>query len=71
MSVSVGRRGAWATFGRQGTRTTVGLPGTGLSYTSFPRNRGQQSPIGVGGALVLTVALLLASLLLVDLFIRT
>jgi hypothetical protein len=33
-SVSLGVRGAHVTFGgSQGTRTTVGLPGTGLSYT--------------------------------------
>ena len=33
VSASVGTRGAWFTFGRNGTRTTVGLPGTGISYT--------------------------------------
>ena len=32
--MSVGRRGAWFTFGSKGTRATVGLPGTGLSYTT-------------------------------------
>jgi hypothetical protein len=34
VSASIGTRGAWFTFGRKGTRTTVGLPGTGISYTS-------------------------------------
>src|SRR5665213_4060288 len=35
VSTSIGRRGAWLTFGgRGGTRATVGLPGTGLSYTT-------------------------------------
>ena len=34
VSASVGTRGAWLTFGRNGTRTTVGLPGTGISYTT-------------------------------------
>jgi hypothetical protein len=33
VSASIGTRGAWLTFGRKGTRTTVGLPGTGISYT--------------------------------------
>ena len=33
VSASIGTRGAWLTFGRKGTRTTVGLPGTGVSYT--------------------------------------
>lgn len=32
-SVSVGRRGAWWTVGHGKSRTTVGLPGTGVSYT--------------------------------------
>ena len=34
VSASIGTRGAWLTFGRKGTRTTVGLPGTGISYTT-------------------------------------
>jgi hypothetical protein len=34
VSASVGTQGAWFTFGRKGTRTTVGLPGTGISYTT-------------------------------------
>jgi len=34
-SVSIGGRGAHVTLGGpQGTRTTVGIPGTGLSYTA-------------------------------------
>ena len=32
-SLSVGMRGLHTTFGRR-TRTTIGLPGTGLSYTT-------------------------------------
>jgi hypothetical protein len=32
-SVSVGHRGAWYTVGHGQRRVTVGLPGTGLSYT--------------------------------------
>lgn len=38
ISASIGRRGAWATFGRGRRRTTVGLPGTGLSYTETSRS---------------------------------
>jgi hypothetical protein len=34
VSASVGTRGAWLNFGRDGTRTTVHLPGTGISYTA-------------------------------------
>lgn len=33
VSASVGTRGAWFTFGHGKTRETVGLPGTGVSYT--------------------------------------
>src|ERR1700730_5795713 len=33
VSTSVGRRGLWFTIGGRGTRTTVGIPATGLSYT--------------------------------------
>ena len=33
LSTSIGTRGAWFTFGRRGARTTVGVPGTGISYT--------------------------------------
>lgn len=32
VSYSVGRRGAWLTFGRGRVRETIGLPGTGLSW---------------------------------------
>lgn len=33
-SLSVGVRGAHATFGRRGITRTVGIPGTGVFYTS-------------------------------------
>ena len=35
VSASVGVRGAHVTLGRTGVRTTVGVPGTGLFYTSL------------------------------------
>jgi hypothetical protein len=35
VSYSVGGRGAWATFARGRTRTTVGLPGRGIYWTSY------------------------------------
>jgi hypothetical protein len=34
-SISAGGRGARMTFGRRGGRATVGLPGSGLSYTAY------------------------------------
>jgi hypothetical protein len=33
VSASVGGRGAWLTLGPRGARATVGIPGTGLSYS--------------------------------------
>jgi hypothetical protein len=37
-SVSIGVRGAHVTFGgSQGTRTTIGIPGSGLSYTEVSK----------------------------------
>src|SRR5438445_8092328 len=38
-SVSAGVRGAHYTVGRRGPRATVGLPGTGLSYTVTSHHR--------------------------------
>jgi hypothetical protein len=44
VSASVGTRGAWLTFGRNGRRVTVGLPGTGISYTTTSSAHEHQSP---------------------------
>ena len=40
-SYSVGGRGAWLTFGRGRVRETVGLPGTGLSWSQQQRVPGR------------------------------
>ncbi len=45
VSASVGTRGAWLTFGRNGTRTTVGLPGTGISYTTTSSSSEHQNAV--------------------------
>jgi hypothetical protein len=37
VSSSFGRRGAWFTIGPRGTRETLGIPGTGVSYTTDQR----------------------------------
>lgn len=46
-SVSIGGRGAHVTLGGpQGTRTTVGLPGTGLSYTEVHKpHQDEEAPV--------------------------
>lgn len=38
-SVSAGVRGARLTWGRRGRRASVGLPGSGISYTSYEPHR--------------------------------
>jgi hypothetical protein len=38
LSASVGRKGAWLTFGSRRTRETVGIPGTGVSYPQTQRS---------------------------------
>ena len=35
MSISVGRKGFTLNFSKRGVRETVGLPGTGISHTSY------------------------------------
>jgi hypothetical protein len=47
-SVSVGGRGGWLTFGKKGTRATVGIPGTGMSWSEKiedPAPEGEQPSI--------------------------
>jgi hypothetical protein len=47
LSMSVGTRGAWYTIGSKGRRrVTVGLPGTGMSYTqtSHVQHEQQRAP---------------------------
>jgi hypothetical protein len=60
-SVSVGRRGIHTTFSRRGQRTTVGLPGTGISYTTAPHHRRRRARHGsiVGGLVILFLLYLL------------
>jgi hypothetical protein len=55
-SVSAGVRGAHYTVGRRGPRATIGLPGTGLSYTVAPHHRRRPVPrhhLTLGGLVVL------------------
>jgi Protein of unknown function (DUF4236) len=63
LSTSVGRRGLWFTFGHGKTRETVGLPGTGLSYTQQQRIGGSPgddtAPASSSGGGYLLVCLVL------------
>ena len=52
-SVSVGGRGAHYMVGKRGSRATVGLPGTGLSYTVAPHHhRGRRRPAARHGSII-------------------
>ena len=66
-SLSVGGRGATVNLGKRGVRTTVGLPGSGLSYSEmrpWHRRTGGQAglprPRPSGWPVVLIFVLLLA-----------
>ncbi|USZ15743.1 DUF4236 domain-containing protein [Moraxella sp. FZFQ2102] len=56
-SVSLGGKGASMNFGKKGCRTTVGIPGTGMSYTSSSRRRRtrKKSSGGCGGLILLII----------------
>ena len=47
ISTSIAGRGAWVTFGKRGTSTSLGIPGTGIRYTTHePHASAQQSESG-------------------------
>ena len=51
MSLTEGVRGAHITLGKRGVRTSVGIPGSGLSWTEQARWPARVSP--AGGAVTL------------------
>ena len=58
-SVSLGKRGATVNIGKKGTRGTVGIPGSGLSYSTYQshaplKNQHQPQPLGQNNALSAT-----------------
>lgn len=65
-SLSVGRRGLTLNVGRKGTKETIGLPGSGISYTTpvspYPRSADGHGAgrTTAGWVLMLVVAALLA-----------
>lgn len=58
-SVSLGRKGATVNIGGKGVRETVGLPGSGLSYSEQQSWRGKNSGMSVMGILLLAVILVI------------
>ena len=68
-SLSVGGRGAAVNLGSKGVRTTVGIPGTGISSSSYTSHaqrtaRTQAAPAGRNSAVYKDANLALACLLL-------
>lgn len=61
MSVSAGICGAHITAGTRGSRETVGLPGTGISYTEHQgrRRRRPKAHHTIGGLLIVLIVLYL------------
>jgi hypothetical protein len=62
VSASVGARGAHVAVGRTGIRETVGLPGTGLSYTEQQKWGGGSPPAPRTGPSLGTILLILVGL---------
>lgn len=58
ISTSIGARGARMTFGHGKSRSTVGLPGTGLSYTTTTRSAGS----GAGLVLLIFVVIMVLAI---------
>ena len=50
VSTSIGGKGATVNIGKRGTKSTLSIPGTGLSYTktSTPRQPQPETPPGSG-----------------------
>jgi hypothetical protein len=59
-SISLGVRGAHLTIGPHGRRATIGLPGSGLSYSVYERHYAPPSRTSTG----LTVAVIMLAALL-------
>ena len=49
VSASIGGRGAHFTVGPRGNRSTIGIPGTGLSYTSYWRTQWGAAAVVLAG----------------------
>jgi hypothetical protein len=59
LSTSFGKRGATLNVGRRGVRETVGIPGSGISYTTG----GKQKRRSKKGCSLLTISILILSVL--------
>jgi hypothetical protein len=47
-SLSIGKKGFTVNLSKNGTRTTAGLPGSGMSYSTYkPHSKTASSPMGI------------------------
>ena len=59
VSTSLGTRGAGITLGRGKRRTTVGIPGSGLSHTSVESVADGSRSVGVGATVIIAIVIVL------------
>lgn len=60
VSTSVGPRGARMTFGRGKIRTTVGIPGSGISHTQTHDSGSDTEPgVSVGSVIIILIVVAL------------
>jgi hypothetical protein len=66
-SVTVGGRGLSTNYSKRGSRSTVSLPGTGLSYTTSHTSLppGSTSPIGSIAKIILWLIIVIALLVII------
>lgn len=59
VSTSLGTRGAHITLGRGKRRTTVGIPGSGLSHTSVESGGSGSLSVGVAAIVIMAIVIVL------------
>ena len=63
VSASIGTRGAVVNVSGRGTRTTIGLPGSGISWSTARRPWGAPHRRGAGGGAIVAAVVILALVL--------
>ena len=63
VSASIGTRGAVVNVSGRGTRATIGLPGSGVSWSTARRPWGAPHRRGAGGGAIIAAVVILALML--------
>ena len=63
VSASIGTRGAIVNVSGRGTRTTIGMPGTGIGWSTARRPWGAPHRQGAGGGAIIAAVIFLALIL--------